>query len=101
MLGFNNICIKGKIVDKKTKQAVEGAVVRAWNEYWSVGINTFTNEKGEFTLYSNDECVHFEISAPGMTKIKFDKKNNISSCFRTKSRHSSTANKDLEYQRIS
>ena len=27
---------------------MEGAVVRAWNEYWSVGINTFTNEKGEY-----------------------------------------------------
>ncbi|NLE62840.1 MAG: cellulase family glycosylhydrolase [Bacteroidales bacterium] len=101
MLGFNNICIKGKIVDKKTKQAVEGAVVRAWNEYWSVGINTFTNEKGEFTLYSNDECVHFEISAPGMTKIKFDKKITYHPVSGQKADIHQLPNKDLEYQRIS
>jgi hypothetical protein len=72
MLGYTNFCIKGKVLDKKTKEPIEGAVIRGWNEDWSVGMNTFTNEKGEFTLYSNDECVHFEISAPGMSKTKFD-----------------------------
>ncbi len=72
MLGYTNFCIKGNVLDKKTKEPIEGAVIRGWNEDWSVGMNTFTNEKGEFTLYSNDECVHFEISAPGMSKTKFD-----------------------------
>ncbi|MBO4581012.1 MAG: carboxypeptidase regulatory-like domain-containing protein [Bacteroidales bacterium] len=66
MLGYGNICIKGKVVNNKNK-AVEGAVVRAWNSDWSVGMHTFTDNKGNFTLYTNDSCVHFKISAPGMT----------------------------------
>ncbi|MDR2009182.1 MAG: hypothetical protein LBQ22_01710 [Bacteroidales bacterium] len=76
MMGYNNILIKGKILDKKTKEPVEGAVIRGWNEWWSVGLNTFTDENGEFTIYSNDECVNFEISAPKMTRIKFNQKLN-------------------------
>lgn len=101
MLGFNNICISGKIIDKKTKQAVEGAVIRAWNENWSVGINTFTNEKGEFTLYSNDKCVHFEISAPGTIKIKFDKDIIYHDISGQKANIHQLPDKDLEYHRIS
>ena len=73
MLGYNNYVIKGKIIDKKTKQPIEGAVIRGWTEGW-IGKNTYSNENGEFTLYSNDECVHFQISAPKMTVIKFNKK---------------------------
>jgi hypothetical protein len=73
MLGYNNFRIKGIVLDEKTKKPVEGAAVRGWNEDWSIGMNTFTNAKGEFTLYCNDPCVHFEISAPGMTQIKFSK----------------------------
>lgn len=72
MMGYNNVCINGKIINKSNNKPIEGAVIRGWNEYWSVGMNTFSDENGEFTLYSNDECVHFEISAPGMSKVKFD-----------------------------
>jgi hypothetical protein len=72
MLGYRNIVLCGKIVNGMDDKPVEGAVISGWNENWGVGINTFTNEKGEFTLYSNDVCVHFEISAPKMTKLKFD-----------------------------
>ncbi len=75
--------------------------MRAWNEYWSVGINTFTNEKGEFTLYSNDECVHFEISAPGMSKIKFDKEIMYYPISGQKADIHQLPNKELEYHRIS
>jgi len=74
MLGYNNIVIKGKILDHKTKQPIEGAVVRAWNKYWNVGLNTFTDSEGNFSIYSNDKCVHFEVSAPGKTKLKFNRK---------------------------
>ena len=66
MLGYSNICIKGKVVNKRNK-GIEGAVVRGWNKDWSVGMHTFTDSAGNFTLYSNDSCVHFKISAPGMT----------------------------------
>lgn len=73
ILGYNNLVIKGKILDKRTKQPIEGAVVRGWNYYWGVGLNTFTDSEGRFMLYSNDECVHFEVSAPGKTKLKFNR----------------------------
>ncbi len=72
MLGFENYLIKGEIVDYTSGEPIEGAVIRAWNRNWRVGINTFSNENGEFNLYSNDESVHFEISAPGMNTEKFD-----------------------------
>lgn len=76
MLGYDNIMLKGQIMEKGSNKPVEGAVIRGWNADWSVGINTFSNQHGEFTLYSNDVCTHFEISAPGMTKVKFDKEIN-------------------------
>ncbi len=72
MIGYNNYVIKGKILNRKTKEPVEGAVIRGWTKTW-IGMNTFTDEKGEFRLYSNDEVVHFEISAPKMEKIRFDR----------------------------
>ena len=72
MMGYQNYLIRGKVVDKFTGKPIEGAVVRGWNEYWNVGQNTFTDSLGCFTLYSNDLCVHFEISACGMTKLKFN-----------------------------
>jgi len=74
MMGYNNYLIKGKVINGFDNSPIEGAVIRGWNENWSIGLNTFTNELGEFTLYSNDECTHFEVSAPKMTKIKFDAK---------------------------
>lgn len=75
MLGYTNIALKGKIVERGSGKPIEGAVVRGWNDNWSVGMNTFTNEEGEFTLFSNDYCVHFEISAPGMSHTKFNRRN--------------------------
>lgn len=70
MLGYGNYMIKGRIMcDAKP---VEGALIRGWNEWWSIGLNTFSDENGCFTMYSNDSCVHFEISAPGLSEVKFD-----------------------------
>lgn len=75
MLAYSNIRLTGRIVDKSTGKPVEGAVVRGWNDDWSVGMNTYTDSNGCFTLYSNDYNVHFEISAPGMSREKFDRRN--------------------------
>ena len=75
MLAYSNIRLCGKVVDKSTGKPVEGAVVRGWNDDWSVGMNTYTDKDGHFTLYSNDYNVHFEISAPGMSREKFDRHN--------------------------
>ncbi len=72
MMGYHNYKVNGKIVDEDG-EPIEGAVIRGWNRSWKIGMNTFTNETGEFNLYSNDECYHYEISAPGYTNEKFDK----------------------------
>lgn len=100
MLGYDNILLKGTILEKETKQPIEGAVIRGWNENWSIGLNTYTDENGEFTLYSNDVCVHFEISAPGMSKIKFDSVVNYTVVTENYSLDS-LPNKNLEYHDIS
>jgi len=75
MLAYSNLCLSGRVVDKRSGKPVEGAVVRGWNDDWSVGMNTYTDADGCFTLYSNDYNVHFEISAPGMSRQKFDRRN--------------------------
>ena len=100
MLGYNNFRIKGIILDKKTKKPVEGAVIRGWNQDWSVGLNTFTNEKGEFTLYCNDLCTRFQISAPGMAKIVFQKQVKCNQIVKGEFNMDSLPDKDLEYQLI-
>lgn len=101
MLGYNNICIKGKVVDSKTGKGIHGAVIRGWNENWSVGMNTFTDENGCFTLYSNDLCVHFEISAPGMSHAKFDYQVALHSSLNEKYDADLLKNRLLEYHHIS
>lgn len=73
MLGYNNICIHGRIEDERSRQPIEGAVIRGWNEYFQIGANTFSDKNGNFTLYCNSPCIHFEISAPGKSKSKFNK----------------------------
>lgn len=100
MLGYENIVLVGKILNKTTGKPMEGAVIRGWNENWSVGINTFTNENGIFTLYSNDICTRFEISAPGMTKLKFDYNAFYKPLTKTNLKIENLPNKNREYHNI-
>ena len=72
MLAYRNVAVTGTVTDRKG-HPIEGAVVRGWNEWWGVGMNTYTDADGRFRLVSNDICVHFEISAPGYSKQKFDR----------------------------
>lgn len=102
MLGYENYVIKGKIISKG--KAVEGAVIRGWNESWGVGQNTYSDENGEFTLYSNDSCVHFEVSAPGLEKVKFGSKGLNLKYERVDGKNhdfSDLENVELEYHKIS
>ncbi len=101
MLGYNNIVLCGKIVNSADGKPIEGAVIRGWNEGWGIGMNTFTNEKGEFTLYSNDICIHFEISAPKMNKLKFDYITNYYPTTNKGFSLQSLPNQYLEYHTIS
>jgi len=71
MMGYQNFMIEGKLINKDTEEPIEGAVIRGWNQDWSIGLNTFTNGEGVYRIYSNDECVNFEISATGMQTVKF------------------------------
>ena len=72
MLAYENVAATGRVVDIEGKP-IEGAVIRGWNEDWSVGMNTYSDNLGRFRLVSNDICTHFEISAPHYSKVKFDK----------------------------
>ena len=72
MLAYQNVAVTGRVVDIHGRP-IEGAVIRGWNEWWGVGMNTYSDADGQFRLVSNDICVHFEISAPGYSKAKFDR----------------------------
>ena len=72
MLAYMNVAVTGKIVDAEGRP-IEGAVIRGWNEDWSVGMNTYSDSAGRFRLVSNDVCTHFEVSAPGCSKVKLNK----------------------------
>ncbi len=102
ILGYHNYVINGKIIDKKNGKPIEGAVIRGWTKWWKIGANTFSNEKGEFTLYSNKEFTHFEISAPGMSREKFNKELEYELINKNlKISEDSLKNKNLEYHDIS
>lgn len=101
MLGYNNYVVRGKIINGKDNTPIEGAVIRGWNKWFGIGMNTFTDEEGNFTLYSNDECIHFEISAPGMTKLKFDFNAEYRSLPGNDLAIDQLQNRNLEYQQIS
>ena len=73
MLAYGNVAAYGNIVDDHNRP-VEGAVVRGWNQDWSVGVNSYSDSTGHFRLVSNDICTHFEISAPGYSTTKFNKR---------------------------
>ena len=100
MLGYENYVITGRIMCGK--KPIEGAVIRGWNQWWGVGMNTYSDENGRFMLYSNDSNVHFEISAPGYSKVKFDKDDlQYSSVDGGDCDFSTLQNVDLEYHKIS
>jgi len=99
-LGYNNFVIKGKIMDKKTNKPIEGAVVRGWTKWWGIGWNTYTDENGNFALYSNDLFTHFAISAPGFSKLFFDKNLNYKKITDGNFDINDMPNKDLEYHSI-
>lgn len=101
MIGYNNLVIKGRVVDEDTKEPVEGAIIRGWNKWWSIGTNTYSDKNGNFTLYTNDFFVHFEISAPCMTKVKFDKEMEYFPIDKTKLWSlESLPMQDLEYHKV-
>ncbi len=97
IVGYSNYLLKGGVFDYDSGLPVEGAVIRGWNEDWSVGLNTFTLADGSFQMFSNDICFHFEISAPGYSTYRFDKKID----FKRLSSNEELADIDLEYQSIS
>jgi len=101
-LGYNNFVIKGKIIDQKTKKPIEGAVIRGWTEWWNIAWNTYSDENGDFTLYSNEKFVHFAISAPNYSTEVFDKKNlNYKKITNEDWNINDLPNRELEYHKIS
>jgi len=101
MVGYQNYVLRGRILEETTNKPIEGAVVRGWNYYWDVGQNTFTNEKGEFALYSNAPCRHFRISAPGMSLLIFNAEYDYTPIDSATFNWESVQDTSLEYQQIS
>lgn len=102
MVGYNNIALSGRVVDNHNNP-VGNALVRGWTKDW-IGMNTYTDADGRFVLYSNDFSVHFEVSAPFMQTIKFNR-NNIKYTFvdstdNIKWKPESFSDRYLEYQKI-
>jgi hypothetical protein len=100
MLGYENYLIKGLILDDETSKPIEGAVIRGWNADWSIGQNTFSRKDGSFNLFSNDKCIHFEMSAPGYSNSKFDA-NFTYKWLAIKNKLKKLANTKIEYHSIS
>jgi len=101
MVGYQNFVLRGRILDETTNQPVEGAVIRGWNSNWEIGQNTFTNEEGEFTLYSNAPCSHFKISAPGMSLLEIKHDYTYHPVDSTHFNPEALQDTTLEYQQIS
>lgn len=99
MLGYHNFDIDGTVIDADTRKPIEGAVIRAGNDDWSVGLNTFSNQYGHFSLTSNDICTHFIVSAPGMETLKFSRCYDVDEPLDWYK--SQVSDRLLEYQRIS
>lgn len=100
MVGYENIAIKGRILNKETRKPVEGAVIRGWCANW-IGMNTYSDENGYFFLYCNAPAVHFEISACGMSETKFDQELQYKNISGINYDLNDLPNKDLEYHKIS
>lgn len=87
MLVYTDLTVDGTVTDQ-WGNPIEGAVVRGWNDDWSVGVNTFTDSLGHFCLVTNDSCTHFALSAPHHTCLRFDRHglypNNIPLCHPTR-----------------
>lgn len=94
--GYENFLLELYIKDLNGNP-IEGAVIRGWNSDWSIGSNSFSDSSGKFRLFSNQKIAHFEISAPLMTKLKFDFEPNY---IAVDSANTALENEDLEYQNI-
>jgi hypothetical protein len=101
MLGYENYVIEGCVLKAGVLKPAKGAIIRGWSNDWSIGANTFTDENGNFTLYSNTEFVHFEISAPGLTNSKFDLRTPYVSDEKVATPIPDLPNQKLEYHKIS
>lgn len=100
LLGYRNYVVEGRVLEKATGEPIVGAVVRGWNESWAVGQNTFTRPDGRFTLFSNDRIAHFELSAPGYSRLKFDYSPGYRPRSTTTPPEENLPERDLEYAQI-
>lgn len=63
--------LSGKVTDEKGR-GIEGAVVLAWNEFWSHSYHTVTQQDGRFELLGSFPFYHWIASAAGYTMVRGD-----------------------------
>lgn len=99
MLGYSNYVLTGKLVDSDD-HPIEGGCIRGWNEFYTIGQNTFSDENGDFTLYSNDRVYHLMIGAPKKETRQFHEKIVYGPINPEVPKEADLPNRDLEYQNI-
>lgn len=69
IVGYKNFMVDGYIIDSQTNEPIEGAIIRGYIDDWTIASNTFTDENGYFSLYSNDKMINLHITALGYEMI--------------------------------
>lgn len=69
IVGYKNYRVDGYIIDSLSNKPIEGAIIRGYIDDWTIASNTFTDENGHFSLYSNDKMINLHITALGYEMI--------------------------------
>lgn len=64
--------LAGRVVDNKSNQPIEGAVILAWNDNWSHSYHTITKSDGSFELTSHYPFYHWIASATNYSITRAD-----------------------------
>ena len=65
--GLNQYAVKGKLINGKTNEPIEGGTIVAWEQYYGKSNLTFSKPDGSFTIYGNYKLYHSITSATEMT----------------------------------
>lgn len=68
----NMFAVKGKLINAKTQQPIDGGTIVAWSQYFGESHLTFTKSDGSFVLNGNYKLYHFIASATLMDFYRTD-----------------------------
>jgi hypothetical protein len=68
--GLNQYAVKGKLINGKTGQPVEGGTIVVWEQYFGKSNLTFSKTDGSFIIYGNYKLYHTITSATLMNTLR-------------------------------